>query len=206
MRRRAALVAFLLIIPFAAHSASSPQLVLQLGGTGRAGENVSQPTMMMNCVDASFSAGGGWLEFGVLGRERPQSFVMGLASPSASGAILSSDRGEREDEIIEIATGFVVGPTGSNTFYPYVKAGLGAYHDRGPEPPRIYLDSAYSPLFGSDPRGDMKWDAGMSFGVGARVGPPGGLAAAFEARLHVTRLNGDDFYQLLSVTGGLWFR
>jgi hypothetical protein len=202
MRRTAAVAVFLLCVPALAKAASAPQLVLQLGASGRASRGLSEPTMNLECVYKPFSMGGGWLEFGVLGRAgfeprtplgppNPPSTTIATRTPSLSGS----------QQILEVSTGIVLGPPRSASLFPYIKGGIGAYRD---------VDFVAVPVSPADdyPRYDerTRWDIGMSFGPGVRMGPPGGTSPMIEGRYHLTRLDGNDFHQLFSVSGGVWFR
>src|SRR5262249_6371279 len=105
-------------------------------------------------------------------------------------------------------TGVVAGPAGSRSLYPYFRAGIGAYRDveiRNIAYPLLALEKpSVASINGVEV--EERWEPGASVGVGIRLGPPGIPAGLVEARIHLTRLNGDDHYQLLVVSGGVWFR
>lgn len=199
MRRAGALFALLALTPAVACADGAPQVVLQLGTVGLTSGHLNQVAMTMGGLYATSAPGGGWLEFGVLNRSEQFPSSAYTATPHV------------ETEILEISTGFVVGPSGSRWFFPYVKGGIGAYRDLVPG---NHVYPVYLAHQGSTPNSvitdefDMEthWGAGGSFGLGARLGPPGTLSPTVEARLHLTRWSGDDRYQLFAVTGGVWFR
>jgi hypothetical protein len=196
MRRTAALALLFVLAPTAATAAdSAPQLVLQLGAVGQASADLNHVSMAIDGIYAAEPYGGGWLEFGVLGRTDTINF----------GPFLPA--GPRNTQILEVSTGIVAGPATSQSLYPYFRAGFGFYSDE---------DVAYYPLLAQAVKSssvrvngvevDTRWEPGASVGAGMRFGPSGIPAAVVEARVHITRFDGDAMHQLLVVSGGFWFR
>ena len=210
MRRTAAVVVLLSMLPSVSHAGSAPQLIFQLGGVGHLSGDLNQTAMTLDYVFLSTPTIGEWLEFGVLHRE-PAYYEYGYGSvdvPTSLPPVLATGRldGSASWEVPELSFGFVLGPAGSTTFYPYLKAGIGAYREVIPPQVHLYaLSSSAASIRIMDPN-EMRWDAGASIGFGARIGRPGTAAPTIEARLHLTRLDGDDLHQLLMVSGGFWFR
>jgi hypothetical protein len=204
MRRTAALVAFLSLLPHPARAGGSG-LVLQLGPVSPLSGHVNHVAMMIDGVYAPSPLGGVWLEFGVLERDLSPALFQ-PEPPATDGTVLSTGGSGNpgSDQVLEVTTGFVLGPSGSDFLYPYLKAGIGAYRDRPlASPVRFAASDFYSPYYTEQ---EMQWDMGLSVGVGARVGRPGSASPTIEARIHLTRLDGQDTHQLLVVSGGIWFR
>lgn len=210
MRRTAAVVVLLSMLPSVSHAGSAPQLIFQLGGVGHPSGDLNQTAMTLDYIFLGTPVIGEWLEFGVLHRE-PAYYEYGYGSfdgPTDLPPVLATGRleGSASWEIPELSFGFVLGPSGSTTFYPYLKAGIGAYREVDRPRVQLFAPSANAASIQFMDPSEMRWDAGASIGFGARVGRPGTPAPTIEARLHLTRLDGDDLHQLLMVSGGLWFR